>query len=216
MGVRPPPFAKSRYYGISKKMKIVLFFLLFFSPLLAEVDRNVRSFSKSEKKIKIDQFDFSGDWPNLENIDIDGQRKKRVEIDLSGNYPLLKQITFQGGFGILDGQLTGTYPLLESVQFLCGSRKITLDLTAQWQKNCEMKIIGSKEDITLVLPANVNLIVDTKVALKGRVFAEGLTKKGWGVLKKRYEKISEQSEIATLTLYVETTEGNIYLYIEPS
>lgn len=195
-------------------MKLFMLLSLFFSSLFAEVDRSVSSFERTEKKLRVDQFDFSGEWPNLENIAIDGKRKKVVEMDLSGSYPLLKKISFEGGFGILDGLLTGEYPELSTVQFLCGSRKMTFDLTAQWKKDCEMTFVGGKEDITLLLPASVNLIIDTKVALKGKVYVEGLTKKGHGVLKKRYEKVSDHE--VTLYIYVETSEGHIHLNVDPS
>lgn len=163
--------------------------------------------------MRVDQFDFSGEWPNLGKIEIDGKRKKRVEIDLSGTYPLLQKISFEGGFGVLDGQLTGEYPELESVQFLCGARKISLDLTAKWKKNCEIVVVGTTEDITLLLPPTVNLVVDTKVALKGKVFVEGLTKANRSFLRKKYEKILDDADAVTLHIHVETSDGNIFLRV---
>lgn len=194
-------------------MQKILIFLFLFTPLFGEgVDRSVTSFEKREKK-HIDQFDFSGEWPNIENIDIDAKRKKRVEIDLTGTYPLLEKINFEGGFGLLRGEVTGHFPKLTLINFLCGASAMTLDFTAQWMQSCEINVRGSKENVTLILPKNVGLVVATKVGARGRVYAEGLKKKGFGLLSKSYENELAKTAEIILRINVETSEGNIIINI---
>jgi hypothetical protein len=193
-------------------VKKVIIFIFLCLPLFAqEMDRNVTSFERREKK-RIDLFDFSGDWPNMEDIDIDATRKKRVEVDLTGNYPLLERINFEGGFGLLRGQVTGNFPKLTLINFLCGSSAMTLDFTAKWIQSCEINIRGAREDVTLVLPSDVGLIVSTKVGPRGRVrVEEGLKKKGFGLLKKNYQNTLASTAEIVLQINIETSEGDIIL-----
>lgn len=173
-------------------------------------DRTASSFDQ-RKKLRIDAFDFSGAWPNLENIAIDGKRKRRVEIDLTGKYPLLESISYEGGFGTLSADLTGEFPLLETVDFVCGASKMTFDLRSEWQRNCTINIGGRTEDITLLLPTDVGLVVNTKVGAAGKVIVEGLKKRGMGILKKKYDNgLVETAEIV-LQINVETSGGRIIL-----
>jgi len=185
--------------------------LLLCLPMLTwGVDRSVSSFEQREKK-HVDRFDFSGEWPNMETIDIDARRKKRVEVDLTGSYPLLESINFEGGFGLLRGEITGDFPKLERVNFLCGSSAITLDLTSAWRQSCTITVRGLNEDVTLLLPADVGLVVQTKVGARGKVYMDGLKKKGFGIWKKNYRNPESKSSEIVLTINVETQDGNIII-----
>lgn len=163
--------------------------------------------------MRVDVFDFSGGYPNLENIDIDAKRKKRVELTLTGDYPILETINYDGSFGLLTGKLTGNFPKLKLVNFLCTSCAINLDLTSEWKQSCEIKVKGAKENVILKLPESVGLIVHTKTGARGKVIPkEGLKKKGWiGVFNKTYSNpLAETSEVV-LTITIETSDGNIIL-----
>lgn len=192
-----------------------LFFLLFLaSPLCAEqIDRQASSYQLRKINQRVDKFDFSGDFPNLENIDIDARRKKRVEFNLSGDYPLLTSVNYEGTFGHLKGDLTGNYPVLNLVNLLCTSCAMQLDLTGDWKQSCQINIRGQKEDIVIKLPDGVGLIIHTKVGLNGKVFPkEGLKKQGWyHVLNKTYKNALAETAPIVLTLNIEATDGRIVL-----
>lgn len=192
--------------------KFLLSILLCTSLLANDVDRSVTSFERREKQ-RIDHFDFSGEWPNIEVIDIDATRKKRVEIDLTGHYPLLEKIHFEGGFGLLNGAITGQFPKLTTINFLCGSSAMTLDFRAKWTQSCEINVRGMKENINITLPAEVGLVVMTKVGARGHVYVEGLKKKGFGLLNKHYKNaLADRAEIV-LYVNIEATDGNIFVHV---
>lgn len=195
-------------------MKYFLYLFLLASPLFAEhIDRQASSYQLRKINQRVDKFDFSGDFPNLENIDIDARRKKRVEFNLSGDYPLLTSVNYEGTFGYLKGDLTGNYPLLTQVNLLCTSCAMQLDLTGEWKQSCQINIRGQKEDIVVKLPDTVGLIIHTKVSVNGKVIPkEGLKKQGWyHVLNKTYKNALAETAPIVLTLYIEATDGRIVL-----
>ena len=191
--------------------------VLFHVPLLAErfvVDPNARKFESSEpKKMRVDTYDFEGNYPELEHIHIDAKRKKNVVFTLTGEYPILERVNYEGSFGVLSGELTGVFPQLKMINFLCSNCAINLDLTANWSQSCDINIRGADEDIVLTLPKDVGLEISTKVALKGKVIpCDGLKKKErFGILKKTYvNELAETSPII-LKIHVELAEGHIFL-----
>lgn len=194
---------------------LILALLLFSTSVFpVPVDHSARSFEMHQKRRqRVDRFDFSGPFPNLENIDIDARRKKCVEFDLSGDYPLLTTLNYEGSFGRLTGNLTGDFPQLSFVNLLCTSCAMELDLTGNWQKNCEINIRGQKEDLVLKLPENVGLIIHTKTGVSGKVIpSENLKKKGFfHILNKTYYNELAETAPVVLTLHIETTDGKIIL-----
>lgn len=83
---------------------------------IPKIDPNMSHYEMRQKKqYRVDQFNFSEVYPQLENIDIDGRRLKEVVLDLSGEFPILKSVNFEGSFGNLSGKLTGSFPLLKTV-----------------------------------------------------------------------------------------------------
>jgi hypothetical protein len=199
-------------------MRYFLFIVLFLGfPLFAEritLDPNARSYEMHpHKKERIDVFDFEGKYPDLENIDINARKKKYVEFYLTGDYPQLETLNYEGSFGILVGKLTGQFPKLSLVNIFCTNCAMKLDLAAEWQKSCEITIRGEDEDIYLTLPQNIGLVIHTKTGVKGKVIAnESLKKKNrFGILKKTFEnELAETSEVV-LTLTIEAGEGRIIL-----
>lgn len=197
--------------------KYLILFLVLSAGLHAlniehKVDNSASSFTTRQEKKRVDVYDFSGSFPQLENIDIDAKRKKRVELYLTGVYPNLETLIYEGTFGSLKGELTGQFPKLKSVDILCTSCAMNFDLEGKWEKSCEINIRGMKEDICLTIPKDIGIIVRTRVGARGRVFAGDLKKKGWlGVLNKTYRNhLAETAEIV-LTINIETSDGNIYL-----
>ena len=179
-----------------------------------EVDHQSKSFSTRKPSKRVDKFDFSGDFSLLENIDIDARRKKLVELDLSGSYPVLTDVNYEGTFGNLTGKFTGVYQKLSNVNVLCTSCAMQLDFTGQWEKNCTISIHGQKEDLVIKLPENVGLIVKTKTSPTGKVVVrkEGLKSQGWlHILNKVYHnRLVDMSDIV-LTFNIEVSEGKIIL-----
>lgn len=199
-------------------MKKFLCFLLLLSGFAAaeqiSIDPSSRSFEMRKLNKRVDVFDFSGEFPNLENIDIDAKRRKRVEFYLTGDFPLLETLTYEGCFGFLKSELTGNFPLLREINFLCTSCAMTFDLTADWQRSCDITIRGMDEDVILKLPKDVGLIIHTKTAPNGKVIlgSEELKKKGWfRIWKKTYRNPLVATSDVVLTINVETKKGCIIL-----
>lgn len=198
-------------------LKYLILFLFLSGGLYAldiqhKIDSSASSFTTRQEKKRVDVYDFSGAFHQLENIDIDAKRKKRVELYLTGEYPNLETVIYEGSFGSLKGELTGHFPKLTSVDILCTSCAMNFDLIGKWEKSCEINIRGMKEDIYLTLPKDIGIIVRTHVGARGRVFAGDLKKKGWlGVLNKTYRNPLAETADIVLTINVETSDGNIYL-----
>lgn len=177
------------------------------------IDRSARSFEMRSQKKRVDRFDFSGEFSYLENIDIDARRKKCVELDVSGEYPLLREVSYEGSFGSLRGDFTGNYPLLSTLSLLCTNCAMQLDCTGKWHKDCQITIRGGKEPITLYLPEEVGLIIHTKTTVRGKVVAkEGLKQESWF----QFWNKSYRNELAghapiTLTIEIVATDGTIFL-----
>ncbi len=201
----------------SKPMKVLFLLLLLSTAVFAEnysADPSCRSFEmKERKKHRVDTFDFEGEYPDLENIDIDGRRKKNVEFYLTGEYPKLEKVNYEGAFGILEGHLTGTFPKLSKINFLCSSCAMKLDFRGEWAQSCAITITGAKEDISILLPKEVGLVIHTKTSAKGRVIpCEELKKKNkLGILNKNFENELASTASIVLTINIEVTEGSIIL-----
>lgn len=183
-----------------------------------KIDPSISSYEVKERvKYRVDVFDFEGDYPNLENIDIDARRKKRVELLLPGEYPLLEKINYEGTFGSLIGKLTGSFPKLSTVNFLCSSAAMQLDLTGKWCQDCEINIRGTTGNIVITLPKENGVIVHTKTSSTGKVVNNGLRKKGWGWLNKTFmnEQHGNDKDIQ-LVVNIEVTKAKIILNLEPS
>ena len=195
----------------------LLFVLLLFSPLFAErirIDPSVRSFEERPPgKERVDVFDFSGEFLQLENIDIDACRKKNVKFYLTGSYPELESVNYKGAFGVFSGELTGNFPQLSLINFLCTSCAMNFDLEANWQRSCEINIRGTDENIVLTLPKDVGLVIHTKTSLKGKVVVcEELKKKGWfKILNKTYKNSLAETAPVVLTINIDINDGRIIL-----
>jgi hypothetical protein len=198
-------------------IRFLFFLALIPFPLFAErysIDPSSRTFEMRPcVKERVDVFDFAGCYPELKKIDIEARKKKNVEFILTGDYPTLETVTYEGSFGVLKGKLTGNFPLLDRMQFLCSQCAMDLDLTSQWQKSCVIRIKGADEKIVVTLPANVGLVVHTKTALKGKVLPrEDLIKKNrFGVCNKTFENSLAETAPIVLTLYIEAGDGCISL-----
>ena len=198
-------------------MKYIILFLFFSTQLCAETFTAESSASSYEtvkpQKYRIDTFDFSGQYPQLEKIEIDARRKKNVVFKLTGNCPLLERVNYEGFFGTLSGKLTGNFPLLSVVNFLCTNCAMDLDLSSHWHRSCTINLRGSEGDIVLKLPQDVGLIIHTKTAARGKVIpCESLTKKGWlGLFNKTYQNSLFDTAPVVLTINVELTDGSIVL-----
>lgn len=187
-----------------------------FSPLIASaaIDRTVSSFETPRpQNQRVDRYDFSGEFPNLKKVDIDAKKKKKIEFDLSGEYPLLTVVNYTGNFGHLKGDFTGNYPLLEQMNLVCGSCAMELDLNGNWQKSCHITIKGGEKDIVIQLPEEVGLVIYTKTAIPGKVIAkESLIKHKWyKILNKTYYNDKAKTAPVVLTLDIELTDGQIIL-----
>jgi hypothetical protein len=192
--------------------------LLVFTPLLfAEritIDPSTSSFElRPPQKERVDVFDFEGEFPELKKIDINARKKKNVEFYLTGDYPLLESVDYEGSFGVFKGELTGNFPKLASVNFICTNCAMQFDLDTKWQCPCEITICGENEDIILALPKDVGLVIHTRTGVKGKVVAcEGLKKKKWySITKKTFENSLIETAPVTLTINIVVGEGSIVL-----
>lgn len=160
-----------------------------------------------DEKFYIDRFNFSGEFPDMETMEIHAQRKKRVHLDASGDFPKLESIVYNGSFGSLRAKLTGNYPELTSLVFVCSSCKMDLDFRGQWQKNTTISVSNESEPLTLTLPKDVGVIVHTKVSTKGKVVLEGdFEKRGRGIWNKTYH--NSLVGVVPITLVFEVYSGS--------
>jgi hypothetical protein len=197
----------------------VLFILILslVFPLCAEnieINRSARSFEMVQpKKERVDVFDFSGEFEQLEEIDIDARKRKNVEFYLTGDYPLLESVHYTGSFGIFSGELTGNFPKLSLINFLCTSCAMNFDLCAEWQSSCEINIVGKDENIIVKLPNEVGLVVYTKTSLKGKVVvSEELKRQGrYSLRQKKFQNAIAETAPVVLTINIETNDGHIIL-----
>jgi hypothetical protein len=192
---------------------LFFFILLCTASLWAErADPTARTF---ERRVPLQKevYDFSGDYPELEKIDIDATRKMRVEVSMTGNYPLLERILYEGGFGTLNGKLTGHFPNLTTIEFLCGSCAMDFDLRGRWEKSCTLRFCGRDENIILKLPSDIGIRIHTKTGLEGKVIVEApLTKEGFfAIWSKRYSNELAETASIVLDLEVITGKGHIIL-----
>lgn len=186
---------------------VFMFLSLFLFPITqGEITQNTQSFEYVEKK-QVDRFNFSGNYPQLENIDIDATRKYRVEMLLDGNYPILSDIRYKGSIGELKVKMTGTFHKLTSAEYFLGSTQAKIDLRGSYKKPCTIHLTSSKGDVTVTLPKDTGYTVTVHQGPTGRVRTE-LKQKGYGWLERHYENAIVEK---TLTIEIETKEGTITL-----
>lgn len=180
-------------------------------PLMAEkIDAGSKVFEQREQRHRVDVYDFDGEYPDLERVDIDARRKKNVEIYLTGSYPSLRKVIYDGGFGSLDGELTGDYPKLAQVDIVCGDAHMDLDLRGTWHKNCTFNISGEREPIVITLPDDVGIIVHSSTQGKGKIIAPKLQKQGrFKIINKTFHNDLVEQAPVVLTVNVGTAGAPI-------
>ncbi|MEF9496656.1 hypothetical protein [Chlamydia sp. 04-14] len=184
-----------------------IFFFVFSSLLSVSLPVFSEHYISEDEKFYIDRFNFSGEFPDMETMEIHAQRKKRVHFDASGEFPKLESIVYNGSFGFLRAKLTGNYPELTSLVFACSSCKMDLDFRGRWQQNTTISVSNESEPLTLTFPKNVGVIVHTKVSTKGKVVLEGdFEKRGRGIWNKTYH--NPLVGIAPITLVFEVRSGS--------
>jgi hypothetical protein len=99
----------------------------------------------------------------------------RNEWDLRLNEDVPMEMIIDLGFGssnLILGALT-----LTSLTINGGAGEVTIDLTGDWQKDLEARIMGGLGDIHLRLPADVGVRIEVDTGI-GTVDASGLTRDG--------------------------------------
>ncbi|MEG1542267.1 MAG: hypothetical protein RRZ67_02475 [Victivallaceae bacterium] len=192
----------------------IVLFSFWFSTAFAITphDTSIQSFS-GKSEFYTEEMDFSGIYPHLENINIDATRKKRVELNLSGSYPVLKTVFYRGSFGTLAVNACGDLPVLENASFLCSSCHLLLDLSGQWSKSASITVKNENEDIRLIFPADIGVIVRTTTGLKGKVSsAMGFRKVSGSWNKKMFVNDKYPDASVRLTVDIVTCgKGSIFL-----
>lgn len=204
VGVRVPPFA----------MMVFLFFIFLFSSLTADViDPQTKSFSLREKK-KAELFEFSAEYPELYEIDIDGKRKVLTEIYLTGSFPVLESLTYEGGIGSFKAEMTGNFPKLKKALFSFVTADTLLDLRGHWTEECTIIIQNRRGNVTLWLPEDVAVEIITKTEpLQAQLVIENpqIKKKGLGIRQKTYLNARGWKEKPLLHLIIQKDKGQITL-----
>lgn len=161
-------------------MKFFILLVVCASSLFAEkIDPQAKSYVTIQKERRVDTFDFSGTYPELEEINIDAKKKMRVEMVLNGSYPVLKDFLYVGCFGTFDGIVTGHFHAIKEMTFACGSSSCSLDFTGTWDQDCTINIKNNYGDVAIKLPENVAITLETKVGPAGKIIChnESLLKK---------------------------------------
>lgn len=156
----------------------------------------------------VDRLTFDDTHTQLETMDIWAERKKRVHLDVSGDFPKLESVNYQGSFGCLTGVFTGNYPELTSLTFTCTTCKMNMDFRGMWHQDASILIHNETEPIVLICPQNVGVIVHTKTSMQGKVVVgPQFTKQGRGIWNKTYHNALVGSSPVTLTFVVESCQG---------
>ncbi|WP_213358061.1 hypothetical protein [Chlamydiifrater phoenicopteri] len=169
--------------------------------------RTAKNFSYGEEELHIERFDFSKKYPELQDIEIDAKRNKRVFLDCSGQFPLLKTISYEGTFGVLNGTFTGNYESLDYVSICCTSCKINLTFDGTWRKNAYVNICNRSEAICLRLPKTIGVIIQTHTSFGGKVNISPeyfQTKKG---LRNKSFRNELAGSVPTITFDIQTGDG---------
>ncbi|CRI33104.1 Uncharacterized protein BN1224_CV14_A_06130 [Chlamydia pneumoniae] len=189
---------------------LFFFIVLFASGSFGNQLLSVPCWLSEEESFYTHRFDFSKSYPDMENMEIQAQRKKRVEFNLTGEFPKLETLNYQGSFGHLRAKCRGVYPVLYALNFSCSSCKMDMDFRGKWNRSSTITISNQKESINLKLPKDVGVIVNTKTSLKGNV-CPGSTfiKQGWGVWNKIYHNDLVGFSEVTLIFNVSSEGGTI-------
>lgn len=156
----------------------------------------------------VDHLSFSDTHANLETMDICAERKKRVHLDVSGNFPKLESVNYTGSFGRLTGMFTGNYPELSSLTFVCTTCKMDMDFRGVWYRDVSIVLHNETEPIVLICPQDVGVIVHTRTSMQGKVVVGNqFTKQGRGIWKKTYHNSLVGRSPITLTFIVESGLG---------
>lgn len=192
-------------------MRLTLALLLLTVSLFAvEIDPSAKSFEQRQQKYQVEVYDFVGLYPNLEHIDIDAKRKKRVEFNMKGSYPVLQDIVYEGGFGTLKGELTGEFPALQTASFLCGNTAMTFNLKGNWSQSCLFTFRGMKEPLTLQIPDHVGVIAHVNTKIGAKISPGPLKKKGWWKLSHRtYQNELAEAAPVVLTFYIDVADAPV-------
>ncbi|WP_201456637.1 hypothetical protein [Chlamydia sp. 17-3921] len=177
-----------------------------------EIAFAVPHYVSEEESFFVHHLNFSGDFPDMETMEIQAQRKKQVKFDASGNFPKLESVFYRGSFGSLKANFSGCYPNLSSVNFSCTACKMDLDFRGQWFQNNSIVISNEEQPISLILPQDVGIIVHTKTTFKGKVFINGdFVKQGHGIWNKTYHNSLVGISPITLVFHVRSSGGTISL-----
>lgn len=189
-------------------MRLLLSLFIALSGLYAFGSPQIGNYLSEDEKFFVDAFDFSGEYPEMETIEIHAQRKKRVTLDVSGNFPKLESIVYQGSFGLLQAQMTGTYPELSSLTMQCTACKMQMDFRGEWKQNAFITASNEQEPMIVILPKNVGVVVHTKTTFKGKVYVEGdYTKQGRGIWNRVYHNPLVGISPITLTFTLHSDGG---------
>ncbi|AAX50745.1 hypothetical protein [Chlamydia trachomatis] len=167
-------------------------------------------FLAEEEQFYMDRFVFSGQYPDMETMEIHAERKKRVQFNVTGSFPKLESVVYKGSFGLLRSKIKGECPELSSVNLSCTSCRMDLDFRGEWKKNASIYIRNEQEPITIMLPKDIGVVVYTQVDMNSKVVAEGsLIKRGRGFWKKTFRNSLVGESPVTLTFHVETRNGGV-------
>lgn len=165
-----------------------------------------------DEKLHTDYLDFSSTFSDMETLEIHAQRKKRIHFDVSGSFPNLETIHYQGSFGYLRANITGDYPAMHAMAFTCSSCRMELDFQGRWYKDACIRIANEGEPIVLTLPSDVGVIVHTDISMKGKIVIEhDLQKQGFGLWKKTYRNALVGHSPITLVFEVRSGAGGMII-----
>jgi hypothetical protein len=117
----------------------------------------------------------------------------------------LETLTMEAGVGEVVIDLKGNTSL-SRLKVKTGVGEATIDLRGNWKQDIDSKIISGLGEVTIFLPQNIGVRVETKRGL-GAIDASNLTVNGNIYTNQQYGKTSP-----TLNIYLESGIGKINLY----
>ncbi len=110
---------------------------------------------------------------NLSGLDLQ-TASGDLEVDLSGDMPLLTQVDVAASTGSFAMNLTGSYPSMENVSIATSSGSISLDFNGVWTQDLQVDIDGVSGSITIQLPTDVGVSV-IATGISGEINANGFS-----------------------------------------
>lgn len=159
-------------------------------------------------------YDFKGNYPQLDTLNIENSRQKSVQLLMPGTYANLKTLYFTNTWGKGYIEFTGDFPVLETGEIETTSGNLTLDLKGEFKRPLNLEINSTSGNVEVLLPRHYPISLTT-IVTSGKVVNHSPIKERDGgyfsFSRKRSFTLSPNTELSRINITIRTTSGNILL-----